>query len=152
MKLMWIAAALLTAHGAMAQPQRPNEVVYQSAEWRVVRSVREHGNVVACTAFLKGHPAMQLSKDMMIFKVPKQARVGSVAIAFDREVLRGPRELTQAEQDAGAIVLAGGDFERLTRARVLRLVVHGGEGTRNLRLDLTGIVGALEVVNACPAK
>jgi hypothetical protein len=28
----------------------------------------------------------------------------------------------------------------------------GAEGTRNLRLDLMGIAGALEVVNACPAK
>ena len=67
--------------------------------------------------------------------------------------LPAPRDLTKAEQEVGAFALTGTDFARLRTGRKLRIGVTTAAGTRTLVLELAGLAGALDVIDAgCPVR
>ncbi|MBC5764927.1 hypothetical protein [Ramlibacter albus] len=144
-----IAIAAAFAAIAAAAQQRPNEVIYKSEDWNVVRSVRDAGNVVACTGFYRHNPRVQLSRDTFIVKLPKEAHVRSVALGFGRGELRPPRPLTSAEQSLGAVVLEGADFEQMVKSRMLFVLMEHGDGKKPLRFDLRTIEPALAAIRDC---
>jgi hypothetical protein len=149
-KLILLAPMLLAAAIASAQPaERPNQPVFRSGPWFVVRSVRDGGNVVACTGFYRANRHVQLSKDMLVIKTVEE--VTKVAVGFDDEPMSAPRPLSTAEKDLKAIAFTGEDFTKLARSRKLRIEVETPQGTMRHELDLTGLAGALDNIDkGCP--
>lgn len=143
------AAALSLAHAQPQAPQRPNEPVFRSGPWFVVRSVRDGGNVVACTGFYRGNRGVQLSRDVLAIKTQQDIR--GVSIGFDDKPMGKERPLTSAEQQLGALAISGEDFARLARSKRLRVAVTTAQGTSQHALELRGLAGALENIQAgCP--
>ena len=135
---------------AWAQPaERPNQPVFRSGPWFVVRSVREAGNVVACTGFYRANRRVQLSKDALIIEMPEEVK--AVAFGFDDQPVGAQRPLSAGEKDLKAIALEGEDFKSLARSRKVRLEVVTPQGTMRHELDLRGLPGALEnIEQGCP--
>jgi hypothetical protein len=152
--LLAVVLAAMTLPAAWAQParaQRANEPVFRSGPWFVVRSVRDGGKVVACTGFYKANRNVQLSKDMLAIRAPVEIR--SVALGFDGRTMGAPRPLSKAEQELGAFAVTGEDFAQLARSSKLRLEVATVNGTASHTLELRGLQGALESINAgCPPR
>lgn len=144
--------ALSLASAAWAQPegaQRPNQPVFRSGPWFVVRSVREGGNVVACTGFYRANRGVQLSKDSLVIKTRQEIR--TVSLGFDGKPLGAPRPLSAAEKQLGAVALTGEDFAQLGRSSKLRLAIVTDQGSQVHELELRGLKGALDNINAgCP--
>jgi len=153
MKQFVIALALAASCSLHAQQTegnaRPNEVVFRSGPWYVVRSVRDFGNVVACTGFYKLHPGVQLAKDNMIVKT--NAQVQSIAVAYDDKPAAAPRQPTAVEKEMHAIVFAGKDFEDLKRSRKLNLALVTDKAQGDHTFDLKGMLEALANIDeGCP--
>jgi hypothetical protein len=135
---------------ALAQPpERPNQPVYRSGPWFVVRSVRDGGNVVACTGFYRANRRVQLSKDMLIMLTPEEVK--SVAFGFDDEPMGAQRPLSAGEKDLKGIAFMGDDFKKLATSRKVRIEIVNAQGTMRHELDLNGLVGALDNIDkSCP--
>jgi hypothetical protein len=135
---------------AWAQPaERPNQPVFRSGPWFVVRSVREGGNVVACTGFYRANRHVQLSKDMLIIQTPDEVK--GVAFGFDDQPMGLQRPLSAGEKDLKGIAFTGEDFAKLPKSRKVRIDVETAQGTMRSELELNGLAGALENINAgCP--
>ena len=144
--------ALAFASAAWGQPegrQRSNQPVFRSGPWFVVRSVREGGNVVACTGFYRANRGVQLSKDSLVIKTRQQIR--TVALGFDGKPMTAPRPLSEAEKQLGALAIAGDEFAQLALSCKLRLEFVTDQGPQKHDLELRGLKGALENINAgCP--
>lgn len=151
MKPIFAFLAILASLGAVAQPaERPNQPVFRSGPWFVVRSVRDAGSVVACTGFYRANRRVQLSKDMLIIKTPEE--VASVAVGFDDDAMGTARALSAGEKELKAIAFTGDDFAKLARSRKLRIAVETSQGTMRHELELTGVAGALDnIAQGCPA-
>jgi hypothetical protein len=150
MKRRFVACVLLAAMSAWAYAaERPNEPVYRSGPWFVVRSVRDNGAVVACTGFYRANRRVQLSKDTLIIKTPEE--VTGVAFGFDDQPMDASRALSAGENDLKAIAITGEDFAKLARSRKLRIEVGTPQGTMRHELELNGLAGALEnIEQGCP--
>ena len=150
MKLIPAALALVASACVLAQPaERPNQPVYLSGPWCVVRSVRDGGSVVACTGFYRANRHVQLSKDMLVIKTPEEVK--TVAFGFDDQPMGAQRPLTAGEKELKAIALTGEDFAKLAQSRKVRIEVETGQGTMRHELELNGIVGALDNIDkGCP--
>jgi hypothetical protein len=150
MKLIFGFFAILASLAAVAQPaERPNQPVYRSGPWFVVRSVRDAGSVVACTGFYRANRRVQLSKDTLIIKTPEE--VASIAVGFDDEAMGASRPLSTGEKELKAIAFTGDDFAKLARSHKLRIAVETPQGTMRHELDLTGVAGALDnIAQGCP--
>ena len=130
-----------------AIPAPVNEPVFKSGNWFVVRTTKPDG-AVTCTAFYRAHREVQLSQDELIVKLPKA--VDRVAVGYDGAPAP-PRALDAAEQQMGAVVIRGAQFERLRQSRQLRFDVFGAEGKTSHDLQLAGIAQALDNIAAgCP--
>lgn len=144
--------ALAFASAAWAQPegrQRPNQPVFRSGPWFVVRSVREGGNVVACTGFYRANRGVQLSKDSLVIKTRQEIR--TVSLGFDGKPMGAPRPLSAAEKQLGALAISGDEFAQLSLSSKLRLEFVIDQGAQKHELELRGLKGALENINAgCP--
>ena len=150
MKLIVIAALVLACAGVSAgTAERPNQPVYRSGPWFVVRSVRDGGNVVACTGFYRANRRIQLSKDMLAVKTGED--VNSVAVGFDDGPLGAARPLTAGEKDLKAIAFTGDDFAKLAHSSKLRIDMETPQGVMRNELELKGIEGALDNIDkGCP--
>lgn len=135
---------------AWAQPsERPNQPVFRSGPWFVVRSVREGGSVVACTGFYRADRHVQLSKDTLIVQTTEEVK--AVALGFDDQPVGAQRPLSAGEKDLKAIALEGEDFKSLARSRKVRMEVVTPQGTMRHELDLRGLAGVLEnIEQGCP--
>jgi hypothetical protein len=135
---------------ASAQPaERPNQAVYRSGPWFVVRSVRDGGNVVACTGFYRANRHVQLSKDTLIIQTDEEVK--GVAFGFDDQPVGVQRPLTAGEQELKAIAFSGDDFAKLAKSRKVRVEVATPQGTMRHELELNGLAGALDnIAQGCP--
>jgi len=105
---------------------------------------------VACTGFYRANRHVQLSRDMLIIKTPQEIR--SVAFAFDDQPVPAHRPLSSAEKAIQAIAFTGEEFAKLPRSHKVRIEAVTAHGTVRHELDLRGLAGALENINAgCPA-
>jgi hypothetical protein len=149
MKRPLIALAFAASTLAFAQPpDRPNTPVFRSGPWFVVRSVRP-GEVVACTGFYRANRHVQLSKDMLIIKTAEEVK--GVGFAFDSDPVSAARPLSGAEKELKAIAFTGDDFSKLSKSRKVRIEVATPQGTMRHDLELEGLAGALDNINAgCP--
>lgn len=153
MKQLALACAFVAATAAAiaAPPERANQPVYRSGPWFVVRSVRDEGNVVACTGFYRANRQVQLSKDTLIVQTTP-LDVKSVAFAFDDQPVGAQRPLTAGEQELKAIAFSGVDFTRLAHSARVRIDVETPQGVMRHELELNGLAGALENIDkGCPA-
>lgn len=151
MKHLVVACGLAAlASGAMAQSAgRPSTPVYLSGPWFVVRSVREGGDVVACTGFYRADRHVRLSKDTLVVKMPDEVK--AVAFGFDDQPVGAPRPLSDGEKELQAITFTGDEFARLAQSRKVRIDEVTSQGTMRHELDLRGLAGALENIgNGCP--
>jgi hypothetical protein len=150
MKFIVVAAALLIGTCVSAETaERSNQPVYRSGPWLVVRSVREGGDVVACTGFYRANRRVQLSKDMLVVKTAEEVK--SVAFGFDDAPLGAPRPLTAGENDLKAIAFMGDDFTKLAHSKKLRIEVQTAQGVMRHELELNGFAGALDDIDkGCP--
>ena len=149
MKQLLLALAVFSSC-VFAQQERPNMPVYRSGPWFVVRSVRDGGNVVACTGFYRANRRVQLSKDMLIIQ-NAAVEVQSVAFGFDDEPMAAQRPLTDGEKDLKGIAFTGDDFAKLSKAHKVRIDVVTTQGTMRHELDLSGLAGALDnIAKGCP--
>lgn len=143
---------LLAAVSSLAwaqAPQRPNQPVFRSGPWFVVRSVRDGGNVVACTGFYRANRHVQLSKDTLIIQTPEEVR--AVAFGFDDQPVGAQRPLSAGEKDLKAIAFEGEEFKSLARSGKVRVEVETPQGTMRHELDLRGLAGALQnIEQGCP--
>ncbi len=142
-------ALLGTGAPAVAQPKLDtNETVFQSGSWFVVRATRARSDSVSCTGFYKSYRSIQLSQDMLLVKV--SGGIEQIAIGFNGKLLP-PRQPMAMENQLGAVVLAGPQFEQLQRSRTLRLEAVTGKGRANFDLKLQGLSDALANMAAgCP--
>ncbi|MEJ6021775.1 hypothetical protein [Ramlibacter sp. PS4R-6] len=133
-----------------AQPaERPNQPVFRSGPWFVVRSVRDSGKVVGCTGFYRANRHVQLSKDTLIIKTVEE--VSGVAFGFDGQAPGALRPLSSAEKELQAIAFTGEDFAKLSRSYKVRIDAATAQGTMRHELELTGLSGALENIDkGCP--
>lgn len=130
-------------------PERPNQPVFRSGPWFVVRSVRDGGKVVACTGFYRANRQVQLSGDTLIIKT--QEEVKSVALGFDNQPPGAQRPLSAGERELKAIAFTGEDFTRLVNSRKVRIDAVTPHGTMRHELELAGIAGALDnIAKGCP--
>jgi hypothetical protein len=146
-----VACSTLTAVHAQQQESasRDNEVVFRSGPWFVVRTLRDFGNVVACTGFYRMHGGVQLSSDNMIIRTGAELR--SISVGFDDKPLLPPREPTAIEKEMHAIVFAGADFEQLKRSSKLTLGLASDKAQGNHPIDLRGMHEALaNIEQGCP--
>lgn len=146
-----LAASLLPLASPAGPPaERPNLPVYRSGPWFVVRSVREGGDVVACTGFYRANRNVQLGRDMLVIKAPA-VEVEGVAFAFDGESMPARRPPSAGEKDIPGVAFTGADFARLARAQKVRIELGTPQGTMQHDLELAGLAGALDNINAgCP--
>jgi hypothetical protein len=150
MKLIVAIAALLACISPSAETaEKPNQPVFRSGPWFVVRSVRDGGSVVACTGFYRANRRVQLSKDMLVVKTAEDVK--SVALGFDDAPFGSPRPLTASEHDLKAIAFAGDDFAKLSHSNQLRIEVETPQGVMRHELELNGLAGALDNIDkGCP--
>ncbi|TWO70555.1 hypothetical protein FN976_13390 [Caenimonas sedimenti] len=147
-------AALLVLSGAWcpgwAQPQlATNEVVFKSGNWFVVRSARARSDTVGCTGYYKSERDVQLGADQLILKVPGKPR--QIVVRFNDEVSLPSRAATKAEQQLGAIVIGGDQFEKLQTSRRLNVEFSSKEKRSQVALRLQGLPEALaNIRNGCP--
>jgi hypothetical protein len=146
-----LAASLVSAVPAViAQPQfRSNETVFQSGNWFVVRSSKPGSEQSACTGFYKSKTSVQLGPDSLLFQVP--GRMDSIALQFGKAVLpvRAPRTI---ENEVGAVVVTGAEFELARRSRTLELKVATSTGHPWWSISLKGMSEAVDNIKAgCPA-
>ena len=147
--LALLAFAASTCVFAAPPAERPNQPVFRSGPWFVVRSVRDGGKVVACTGFYRANRHVQLSKDTLVIQTIEDVK--SVAFGFDDHAPGAQRMLTGAEKELKAIVFTGEDFTKLAHSRKVRIDVGTAQGTMRHELDLNGIAGALENIGkGCP--
>jgi hypothetical protein len=129
-------------------PERPNQPVFRSGPWFVVRSVRDGGKVVACTGFYRANGHVQLSKDTLIVQTPEEA--ASVALGFDDKA-GTQRPLSAGEKELKAIAFTGEDFAKLAHSSKARIDVVTPQGTMRHELELNGLASALENIDkGCP--
>lgn len=144
-----LAIAAFIAGVCVQAAERPNQAVYRSGPWFVVRSVRDSGNVVACTGFYRANGHVQLSKDMLIIQTEEDVK--SVAFGFDDQPVGAQRPLTAGEKELKAIAFNGADFAKLSQSRKVRVEVATPQGTMRHELELTGLAGALDnIAQGCP--
>jgi hypothetical protein len=149
MKHLLLALAAVSGCVFAQPPERPNQPVFRSGPWFVVRSVRDGGNVVACTGFYRANRHVQLSKDTLIIQT--QEDVKGVAFGFDDRPAGAQRPLSAGEKDLKAIVFSGEDFKNLTSSYKVRVEVLTPQGTMRHELDLHGLAGALgNIEQGCP--
>jgi hypothetical protein len=151
MKPILAALALLVCGVAPAEAaEPPNQPVYRSGPWFVVRSVREGGDVVACTGFYRANRQVQLSKDMLIVQTTPLDVTG-VAFGFDDQPVGASRPLSAGEQEIKAIAFSGDDFVKLAHSSKVRIEVETPQGTLRHELQLDGLAGALDnIEKGCP--
>lgn len=146
-----IALALAAiAAPAVSQPGvQTNRATTRAGNWYVVRSTHKTTGDVACTGFYMGRPGVQLSKDSLIVKVPGELK--SIGLRFGGEPARPARAPGKSEQQIGAVVLSGADFEQLRRSKTLGLEVVTSTTTASHTLELEGLGDALKNITAgCP--
>lgn len=149
MKLILAALVVLGACAAAQAADRPNQPVYRSGPWFVVRSVRDGGNVVACTGFYRANRHVQLSKDALVIQTGDEVK--SVAFGFDDQPMGAQRPLTTGEKELKAIAFSGEEFTKLAQSRKVRIEEATPQGTMRHELELNGLAGALEnIANGCP--
>jgi len=135
---------------AVAQPaERPNQPVFRSGPWFVVRSVRDGGKVIACTGFYRANRHVQLSKDTLIIQTPED--VTGVAFGYDGQAPGALRPLTTGEKELKAIAFSGDDFNALAKSRKVRIDVQTAQGVMRHELELNGLAAALDNIDkGCP--
>jgi hypothetical protein len=144
-----LALAVVSSCAFAQAPERPNTPVYRSGPWFVVRSVRDGGDVVACTGFYRANRHVQLSKDMLIVRTSEDVK--SVAFGFDDGAMGAQRPLSDSEKDLKAIAFTGDDFAKLANAHKVRIAAVTPQGTMRHELQLDGLAGALENIDkGCP--
>ena|SRR5438067_6965475 len=149
MKLILAVLAVLGACAFAQAAEAPNQPVYRSGPWFVVRSVRDGGNVVACTGFYRANRHVQLSKDTLVIETSDDVK--GVAFGFDDQPMGAQRLLTTGEKELKAIAFSGEDFARLAHSRKVRIEAVTPQGTLRHELELNGLTGALESIgNGCP--
>jgi hypothetical protein len=147
MKSLLLLAAFVSTAACAQPPDRPNMPVFRSGPWFVVRSTR--GDAVACTGFYRANRHVQLSKDMLIIQTPDEVK--GVAFGFDDQPMGLQRPLSAGEKDLKGIAFTGEDFAKLPKSRKVRIDVETAQGTMRSELELNGLAGALENINAgCP--
>jgi hypothetical protein len=141
-----IALTLFAAAPGLAQPT--NQTVFRADNWFVVRSTKPDG-AVACTGFYIGQDGVQLNKYSLTVKIPGEVK--SVSLRFGDQPVRAPRTLDPNEQQMGAVMLAGPDFEQLRRSKTLGLDVATAQGRESHALKLEGLDATLRNIDAgCP--
>jgi hypothetical protein len=149
MKRTLLALAAFSTLAIAQPPERPNQPVYRSGPWFVVRSVREGGSVVACTGFYRANRHVQLAKDTLILQTPEEVK--AVAFGFDDQPMGAQRPQSAGEKELKAIAFTGDEFDKLAASRKVRIEVMNSQGTMRHELDLNGLAGALENINqGCP--
>ena len=150
MKHVLLAAAVVSSMAfAAAPPERPNQPVFRSGPWFVVRSTR--ADIVVCTGFYRANRHVQLTKDMLVIQTPEEVR--DVSFAFDDHAAGAPRPLSAGEKDLKAVAFTGDDFARLAKSHTVRIDATNAQGVVRHDLELNGLPGALENINAgCPVQ
>jgi hypothetical protein len=150
MKHALLAAALLSSMAfAAPPPERPNQPVFRSGPWFVVRSVRADN--VVCTGFYRANRHVQLTRDMLIIQTPEEVK--GVSFAFDDQAAGATRPLSTGEKDLKAVAFTGEDFAALTKSHKVRIDTTTAQGVMRHDLELNGLAGALENINAgCPVQ
>jgi hypothetical protein len=146
-----LALLVLAASSCVfAQPaERPNQPVFRSGPWFVVRSVRDGGKLIACTGFYRANGHVQLSKDTLIIKTPEEAK--GVAFGFDDRAPGPQRPLSAGERELKAIAFSGDDFKALTSSKKVRIDVETPQGIMRHELELNGLAAALDNIDkGCP--
>jgi hypothetical protein len=143
-----LLAALVSTFAFAQPPERPNTPVFRSGPWFVVRTAPPN-DTVACTGFYTANRRVQLSKDMLVVQTPEDVK--SVAYGVDDQPMGTHRALSADEKDLKGIAFTGDDVAKLAKGRKLRIDVATAQGTMRNELDLNGLAGALENINAgCP--
>jgi len=147
MKHTLLLAAFVSTLASAQPPERPNTPVFRSGPWFVVRSTGESG--VACTGFYQADRHVLLGKDTLTFRTPDDA--SAVAFAFDDQPMGMQRALSASEKDLKGVAFTGDDFAKLSKEKKLRIDIATAQGTMRHQLDLNGLAGAMENINAgCP--
>jgi hypothetical protein len=149
MKHVLLAAAVLSSMAIAAPPPPANQPVFRSGPWFVVRSVRADN--VVCTGFYRANRHVQLTRDMLIIQTPEEVK--GVSFAFDDQAASATRPLSTGEKDLKAVAFTGEDFAALTKSHKLRIDATTAQGVMRHDLELNGLAGALENINAgCPVQ
>lgn len=135
---------------SLSQPGvQTNRAAFRAGNWYVVHSTHKTTGDVACTGFYMGRPGVQLSKDSLIIKVPGELK--SIGLRFGDQPARPARAPEKSEQQIGAVVLGGADFEQLQSSKTLGLEVVTSTTRASHTLELEGLRAALKNINAgCP--
>ncbi len=142
--VLWTLAA-----PGMTQEARSGRAVFRSGDWYVVHSTQKATGAVACTGYQIGHPGAQLGKDSLSVKIAGEPK--SIVLRFGDEPARAPRPAQKAEAQAGAVMLAGADFEQLRRSKTMELDVATAQGRVRETLNLGGLDATLKNIDAgCP--
>ena len=148
MKHVLLASAFVSSVAFSQPPERPNTPVFRSGPWFVVRSVRA-GEAVSCTGFYRANRHVQLSKDMLVIQTGDEVK--GVAFGFDDQPMGAQRPPSTGEKDAKSVAFTGEDFAKLAKSRKVRIEEATPQGTMRHELELNGLAGALENINAgCP--
>lgn len=148
-----ISIALALAGAALPAASQPgvqtNRAAFRAGNWFVVHSAHKTTGEVACTGFYMGRPGVQLSKDSLIVKVPGELK--SIGLRFGDQSARPARAPEKSEQQIGAVVLSGADFEQLRNSKTLGLEVVTSTTSASHTLELEGLRAALKNINeGCP--
>jgi hypothetical protein len=147
MKPILLALAVVLPCAITQAAERPNQAVYRSGPWFVVRSVRD--DVVACTGFYRANRRVQLSRDALVIETGEDVK--SVAFGLDDQPMGAQRPLTAGESDLKAVAFSGEDFVRLAGSRKVRVEMVTPQGTLRNELSLDGLAGALDNIGkGCP--
>jgi hypothetical protein len=150
MKYAMLLAALGSSLSFAAQPpEPPNQPVYRSGPWFVVRSVR--ADTVVCTGFYSANPRVQLTKDTLVIETADDVK--GVAFTFDDQAAGAPRPLSANEKDLKAVAFTGEDFAKLSKSYKVRIDSTTAQGVMRHEFDLNGLAGALENIKVgCPVQ
>jgi hypothetical protein len=151
MKHALLAAAFSsTVCFAGPPPERPNQPVFRSGPWIVVRTVRADKDV-QCTGHYRANSHVQLTKDRLVLQTPEE--VSGVSFAFDGQEPSAIRPISASEKELKSVVFTGEEFATLVKSRKLRVDTATAQGVMRHDLELDGLPAALENIHAgCPVQ
>lgn len=124
--------------------------VFNSGNWKVLRSTDVMTDATTCTGIYKENYSIQLVENRLFVSV--RGGLQSITLRFGDAPANPLRLPEKMEKDVGMVIISGTDFYELTKTNRLRLqVLTLVSGIFNEDLDISGIQEAVEnIKSGCP--
>jgi hypothetical protein len=143
-------AAIVISTNSHGQGLKDAAIAFQSANWKVLRSIDSMKDTTSCTGIYKDNYAIQLTTDTLFLGV--QGGIQSVTLRYGDKAARSLRLADEMEKKIRSVIIKGADFAELSGSDRLRYQVSTlVSGIKTDELDLVGFEETLaNIRSGCP--